>query len=289
MPQPKQIPESVYLEHLIRAKANGNHFTFFRGYAWILRKLESLFLQDLINLVAIKGIVKKVVDGKVYFLCTVKLLQQSLNWDPTTQKDMLRSLKKRGFVDYKNFGIPPRRHVYIDIMSVEKALDEVESQWGVIYPQRSGETTPQRREVVYPPNKENTSYSPNNEEKGGAARPLPTPREGNNSFVDTKHSRAATQLREALHAVGKQTAGFHRNWTEAFRRLEEGHRRYDYQADLDFYCSNCSEELRVKHGLPSLSSAARFCSAAILDWIHDRRMKAIEAVHKQDESDSFSW
>lgn len=118
-----------YEEYLIRSNAEGNRFTFRRDFviSGLMTKYEALFFQDLVNRAGMKK-TKKDEDG--YFLCTVAFLLKSLCWEPHAQASLLKALKKKGFLDFKNKGLPKRRWVKLHIGEVEEALDQREDKKG---------------------------------------------------------------------------------------------------------------------------------------------------------------
>lgn len=151
------VDSATYQRHLSRSNAHGNYFTFRRDYvtSGLLTKIQALFLQDLINLGYMKETQGKVgADG--YFVCTADTLNKSLGWDNKSQHDLLVKLRDLGFIDFKRKGIPPKRHVYVDLMAIEKALDDqLGSQSGEKTPNQSrgpqsGEKTPGRRKEKPP-------------------------------------------------------------------------------------------------------------------------------------------
>ncbi len=141
-PKKNTIPLDTYLRHIERARGAGNWFIFSRDYvtSGAMSKLQALFIQDLINLAAMKS-TKKDADG--FFLCTKEYLDSSLRWDADTQKDTLRALKKgpytvrkkvdgimtdvqkegKGFLELKHVGVPPKRWIKLDLLAIEMAVD----------------------------------------------------------------------------------------------------------------------------------------------------------------------
>jgi len=66
-------------------------------------------------------------------LCTVKYLQRKTKLGPDAQERLLRKLqgkknngaleRSRAFIEVKRFGVPPRRHIRIHIVTIEKAIN----------------------------------------------------------------------------------------------------------------------------------------------------------------------
>jgi len=178
---PKTIPESVYLRHLQRSKNTLNYFTFFRPFFKILKRLDALFLQDLINLASIPSTVTKTIDGEDYFLCTETFLKDSgSNWSSDEQNRHLASIKKKGFVKARKMGLPARRWVHIELQKIEDAIDEKE---GLQSPQGCGDWTPQ---------------------------PCGTKKEETSSLLNNKKKKARSQANEPFFSHSKhQTNRYH--------------------------------------------------------------------------------
>lgn len=109
---------------LFRARNGGNYFTVFRPFYRILSKLDTLFIQDLINLQTIN----KTLGDDGFFMCTAAYLEQ-IGWTVKEQELRFKSLTQIGgsrpFIRIERRGIPACRWVYIDIESVELTLDAV--------------------------------------------------------------------------------------------------------------------------------------------------------------------
>jgi hypothetical protein len=118
----------TYDRHMTRAMSRDNYFFFRRDYvlSGVMTKYEALFFQDVINHYHAKGTVKKAVGERRYMLCTVEYLEKSLGWDHVTQSRLLRSLKRKGFLETKKLGCPPRRWVWLNIAAVEDEVDRWE-------------------------------------------------------------------------------------------------------------------------------------------------------------------
>ena len=119
------VPQSVYQKHLLRARAGGNYFLFFRNFVRILGKVDALLLQDLINHAAH---LKQDDDG--FFLCTRAYLERSLCWTRHEQNKHLARLAEKGFIVVKKMGVPGRRYIKVCVESIEKALDDLEEDKG---------------------------------------------------------------------------------------------------------------------------------------------------------------
>ncbi len=127
-------PESVYCEQLLQAQSEHNRFSFRRDYVTskTMNRSRALFIQDLINRATMRKARRKVVneDGKtrVYCLCTVGFLKNSLDWDRDAQVNMLKWFQKKCFVLVRYFGLPRRRYVWINIKEIEDAVYKRKSQ-----------------------------------------------------------------------------------------------------------------------------------------------------------------
>jgi hypothetical protein len=125
------IPESVYRQHLIRARSTRNHFIVSRDWVLIMPWEISIFIQDLLNRAAGPKTKRKTIKGddgvqREFFLCTSKYLSNSrFSWADRTQKKYISWLKTAGFVKLTHFGVPPRRWIWVDIIAIEDKVDEV--------------------------------------------------------------------------------------------------------------------------------------------------------------------
>ena len=130
----KQVPESVYRRHVLRARSTRNHFTFSRDWTYIMSRLEALFLQYLVNRASNPKVPKRILcdpDGteREYVLLSQKYLSKPpMAWDIKIQASYLASLKEKGFVKISNNGWKKARRcrwVHVDLLAIETAIDEV--------------------------------------------------------------------------------------------------------------------------------------------------------------------
>jgi hypothetical protein len=88
-----------------------------------LTPLESIFWHDIYNYASMDS---AVIDDEGYFLCTTQFLETStMQWTRDQQKELLKSLQKKGLLRTKRKGIPGKRWVFLDYKAVQKA-----STWG---------------------------------------------------------------------------------------------------------------------------------------------------------------
>lgn len=127
-------PEFVYCEQLLQAQSEQNRFSFRRDYVTskVMNRSRALFIQDLINRVTMRKARRKIVNeddkSRVYCLCTVAFLKNSLDWDRDTQAVMLRWFQEKHFVLVRYFGLPRRRYVWINIKEIEDTVYKRKSQ-----------------------------------------------------------------------------------------------------------------------------------------------------------------
>ncbi len=148
--------------HLKRAMASGNWFLFRRDYvvSGLMTKTQALFFQNLINVSAMTG-VREDADG--FFQCSFRYLYESLRWNPTSQKNTMKWLEKKRYLETrlvkaKDSGRDnDERWVRVDISKVEDDLDKLlQKRNGVPLQKRNGVPLQKRNE------KENTLYSQTN-------------------------------------------------------------------------------------------------------------------------------
>lgn len=123
--QKEDIKESPHRRHLERARATSNYFTFFRLYTKIMKKLEALFLQDIINISSLDKIIHRTFDNKEYFMCTEEFLSNSsIGWSKKEQRNHLQTFRSKGYISITKKGIPACRWIRINLEKIELALDK---------------------------------------------------------------------------------------------------------------------------------------------------------------------
>jgi len=129
--QERTVSESTYRKHVLRARCTDNHFTFDRDYVKKLKlsKIAALFLQDIINLANLRNVKRQIIDGHEYFLCTVGFLENAdLDWSSAMQTRLFKELIGRGYVSVRKHGLPPVRWVFVDVLKIERDIDETDGK-----------------------------------------------------------------------------------------------------------------------------------------------------------------
>lgn len=177
------VPLETYQQHIDRYRNLSNYFTFFRLYYKVMSRLESVFIQDLVNLSYCTTIHTKIIDGKRFFMCTESFLFNSQSgWTQDEQRRHLASLQERGYVYCIRRGLPSVRWVSIDRDKIDADLDRFLRE--------------------NPSQGENPSTTPGNSQSGG--KPLnclrgKPPRKNVSTNVDTKKE----QRKEEVFASGE--------------------------------------------------------------------------------------
>lgn len=123
-----QIPFELYEKRIQRYKNRGNWFVYFSCYEWIMPRLDSLFIQDLENLLNIPNINTLVINNEVYYQCTSEFLLNSRSrWSIKEQRIRLKSLSKLKFIKIVKKGIPASRFININSERIEAQLDAIQS------------------------------------------------------------------------------------------------------------------------------------------------------------------
>lgn len=122
--------ETLYMKYIRRRSAAGNWFIFFRDYLDVMSRDEALVIQCISNAGQRKP--KNKYRQKMlkngYVLCTVSYLRKMLRMESGVQKRTLLRLKDKGFINVRQCGMPAKRFVSIDVLAIEKAIDEAEEQ-----------------------------------------------------------------------------------------------------------------------------------------------------------------
>lgn len=147
---------------LDRRCLSGNWFVCFDDYLWVMEADEAWLLQIVINLGKRKPKNKASLAlwKEGWILCTVKyLLKRSKGrFRPNGQIRILKTLQKLGFIEVKAFGTPPRRYVKVDLIRLERAIDEASKrgETSIIEksPRLSAERTPRKKEKTTKGSKE---------------------------------------------------------------------------------------------------------------------------------------
>jgi hypothetical protein len=109
---------SVARAWLARMAGDGHHFKVFRPYYQLMKKLDVLFLHDLINL----SDASKYKDDNDYFLCTRHYLEL-VGWSRMEQQARFKSLQKGKWVKAEQRGRERLRWVWIDFQHLMNALN----------------------------------------------------------------------------------------------------------------------------------------------------------------------
>lgn len=106
--------------------SGGNYFPFLRDLLWILSPQESVLLLNLIDLDSYENSNRD--ESGEWFQCTVKYLENSINYSPDVQTETLRSLVQKGFICSKKKGLPPTRWICISTDMIEEHLWKVKTE-----------------------------------------------------------------------------------------------------------------------------------------------------------------
>lgn len=258
--------ELPYYDELMDLLNRDNYFSFNRKYVTVLglSRHEALFLQDLINHYSMPNTAR---DGN-YFLCTTAYLETSLAWSKDTQKDLLKSLRERGYIDTMEKGMPKRRWVRIVMKRILADFKQKASNG------REKPPTERREKPLNMGGKSRHKELRNEERRRGTGDPPasggsePPPSPSSSLKQSRQHDEecrlAASRLRTALRDAGKVVRGnVADKWEDAFRLLRDVNKAKDWRNILDWFCDNLSkvEELR----LPRIANGKEF--RARFDWI----------------------
>jgi len=125
------ISKEQYQSHLLRAKQADSWFHFCRLYFKIMKRLEALFLQDIINLAQLNKTkvewIKEGEESRLFFLCTANYLKKSgSHWTDDEQRRHILSLRKKGYIRSIRRGDDGKRWLHVDLLKLETDLDIAE-------------------------------------------------------------------------------------------------------------------------------------------------------------------
>ena len=64
-----------------------------------------------------------------WILASAKRINELLNCSGKVQDRILDGLKKKGFIETARFGIPSRRFIKINVLAINRCLDELDVDW----------------------------------------------------------------------------------------------------------------------------------------------------------------
>lgn len=211
-PSVEKIDKNVYLRHVHRAMDNGNYFFCFRQFYRIMKKLDVLFIQDIIN---IGGMPKTKRDPSNWFLCTGEYLEV-FGWTAKEQDARFKSLIQLGYIKTERRGIPTLRWVWIDLYKLHSDIDDAEEN-GHSFAKNKPKSPIPDGESHLPPNggkhkptngggiKECITYIPENINKGVPAQRNAAAGVPQQSNSHTKHTKIPRQPRSGIHAATQDT------------------------------------------------------------------------------------
>lgn len=293
------ISESIYRRHLLRAHNTGNYLLYFRLYAKIqytdadgekqeLGKLTALFLQDVINIAALPGTKRQTVDGKEFVLCTQEfLIDSGLGWSVKEQRNHIEVLRQAGLIETKKMGIPGRRWLYVDLIKIESALDDLEND-------KSG---PKGHDCKSP---EGPDYITKKEEGKNKSRPATpgrsspgfsvngnghSPARNGHVHVDQKLSAWSRRLHDwAEYVLDKRIKWFPRSWDNAFRVVLEEYKGNDTRLEKALaYLESNKEEIKEDAAMPRPPHPMAF--GKTVDWIEGLMKKSAKNLKKKAEEE----
>lgn len=115
-----RMDESDLLDLIGGLLANSNWFQIHTDFFDVLTLEQSMVLHFLLN-----WHLKKTREGKVssnWFFCTVKSMEKELRLNPDQQTRVLKALQKKGFLEFRRKGIPPRRHIKFNSFKIYEVL-----------------------------------------------------------------------------------------------------------------------------------------------------------------------
>lgn len=110
----KQRNDSVHGMNLKRLHANGRYFPVNKEYLWIMPFEEACLLSFLCNL--------GYMDGRDWFRCTIKQVIDGCNTSKAWHNRVIASLEKKGYIQRRREGMPPKRMIWIDYERLESEL-----------------------------------------------------------------------------------------------------------------------------------------------------------------------
>lgn len=267
----------TYYHELMVLLNQGGYFAFHREYVTVLglSRHEALFLQDLINHYSMPNTVR---DG-TYFLCTTAYLEASLAWSKDTQKDLLKSLRTRGYISTLEKGMPKRRWVRINMQRILKDLKQKASNGREKPPTGRREKPPtmggksRHKELSI---EERRREGGNPTASGGSDIPPPPSKSSlkeSKGKQDEECRSGASHLRKALQDNSKQTKGRSAAlWEEPLRLLRDKDRQKEWLKVLRWYCHQIPRQKELK--LPRIANGKEFREQyGWIERIYDREME----------------
>jgi len=290
-----------FKQWLNRRCMGGNWFVCFDDYLWVMEPDEAWLLQIVINLGGRKPKNKTSLalwkDG--WILCTVKyLLKRSKGrFRPNGQVRILKALQNLGIIEVKAQGSPPRRYVRVDLIRLEKMIDEASKR---------GETSIVEKSPRLSAEKPPRSYGRKDKATKGSKEPLekthcpPAPRgdevSPSRGFFPEAVCRfdrdCAEQLYKALAAKNKtRYASSPTSWVPTFRKLREDLKddRDRIRRVLDWYVANIGVEF-VPRAYSAGSFAERFFNIEdMIQGSDSDRKKRREREEKERQEENMTW
>jgi hypothetical protein len=285
MPDKSSIPQSVYRQHIQRAKSALNYFLFFRPYTKLMNKTTALFLQDIINIASLPSTTKKDIEykegvKKEFFKCTEGFLKDSqLEWTTEEQKYHIEALKKKRYVIRIRHGIPGVRWLHINIEKLETDLDDLEestSQSAGKHPDQSGGFYPERPGGFYAVNKDTTNVVSRKKEEGKLRASDPPALNGLLPKVEysTEMKQAVRRIYEVVKKMnGSSRSGWnHNSESSGCRKLSVLQKRIkDFpRIERAIKCCETFVDCYKSKKLPHLDSIDDFCKRKVFQWIEDK-------------------
>lgn len=283
-------------EHRFYAtRSSGNWMILYKTYHRIMTRLQSLFIQDLINLGGMKKTKRRKVDGLVYFQCTSRFLINSASaWTTKEIRRHLAGLAKLGYIKIKRLGVPPTRWIWIDTQGIEHDLHKAQrgiTQLGPKGPNQDGPKGPLKNSRVLEKREERRTESAkaadsdpptgdsdlgddqtSDDDDGIAFGASAQIQKVNTTPPSEEDKDCATQLRHAIVKAGLATGGWSKKrWADEFRLLRQSVNDRCRKA-LDWLTSDPKRMRSAKkHGLPTITSAKQFRQR--FTWIEEGMAK----------------
>lgn len=254
-----EFEESSYHDILMWSQSQGNRFTFRRDFVIfdLLTKLEAVFIQDLINRATMKKIIRKEIEGKTYFLCTVEFLIRSLRWDRNHQIRLIKKLSEedRDYLRVKKLGNPPSRWMWINIVKLEKDLQNAmkssstsfsvdETTSNDVDETTSNDVTKNvTTEVVTKQKKKKENVTHSVRDRHTPSKSGFLPQETTNEKTDSLSKIDEEFAKQLYKALGDKNKLMRRNssivkWSKEFRLLREDIEVDRIRKVLNWYCKN---------------------------------------------------
>lgn len=231
---PKTAGEYEIVQFLL---SSGNWFPVNRAFWGVMKRLDALFLQDILNRSQASNTVR---DREGYFLCTSDFLSGPSGWSKKELESRITKLRKMSLIETRIAGSPPKRWLRVKsnelLGLLRRAMERKKNGdfppiGGNRFPPSGG--TNKDREPLRVRNTQSAAHSPPSasvsltDDEGGEGMydgMFPAPKETTPAKKGTPPAPVdwflAGQLKEALtRRLGMRTGWNRTKWADEFRRL----------------------------------------------------------------------